>query len=163
MNEREIQVAIYRRFNAGIHIPNWTPPKWWECDVARIMPSGRWHEYEIKISKSDFLADQKKVSESGWGMGRHSKIKHLELHRGAKEGPNHFWYVLPESVAAEVELPSFAGLIIASKFNGRIFVNQKKAAPVLHKEKAAFPVPEMNVFYYRMWTGMERLVNHRAA
>ena len=163
MTERQIQVAIYRRFTSGILIPNWTPPKWWECDVARIMPSGRWHEYEIKLSKADFLADQRKLTTRGFGRNKFSEIKHLELDAASEKGPNNFWYVMPESVADQVDIPKFAGLVIAGEHNGRTYVNVRKEAPLLHKAKAEFPVPEQNVFYYRMWSNMERLVNKKAA
>lgn len=158
MNERKIQLAIYWRFNSGILIPNWTPPKWWECDVARIMPSGRWHEYEIKLSKSDFLADRNKLATHGLGRDKHSKIKHLELYAASEKGPNNFWYVMPESVADQVEIPQFAGLILVHEYQNRICINVKKDAPLLHKAKADFAVPERNVFYYRMWGGIEKLV-----
>lgn len=160
LSERSIQLAIFRRLRSGTFIPNWTPPQWWEADVARILPSGRWHEFEIKLSKADFLADVKKMSECGhrWNPERwHSKVKHLCLASGAAEGPNCFYYAMPENLAERVELPAWAGLVIAQEWNGRTYASVERKAPTLHKNKFAFSPPEQNVFYWRMWSALERI------
>lgn len=164
MTERSVQLGIFRRFTSGILIPNWQPPNWWECDVARIMPSGRWHEYEIKLTKADFLADQKKSQERGHGRERHSKIKHLSLAFGETTGPNCFWYVLPQSVADVVQIPDWAGVVIATPDSkGVTWVSEAKKAPLLHKEPFQFKAPEQNVFYYRMWAHLQKLERARKA
>lgn len=161
MTERQVQLAIFRRFQSGTLIPNWTPPKWWECDVARIMPSGRWHEYEIKLTKADFLNDAKKFKKEGRWLEQHSRGKHLSLALADPECPNCFWYVMPREVAETVEIPHWAGLVTVNEHEGRIHLHQKKKAPLIHKAEFTFSVPEKNVFYWRMWTGIEKLVREK--
>jgi hypothetical protein len=165
MTERAIQIGLFNEYQGNsMLIPNWTAPNWWEADVARIMPSGRWTEIEIKLTKGDFQADARKLDtrEARWvagrpGPGSHSRVKHLELPAGESKGPNQFYFAMPEALAAKVDIPVWAGLLVARQWGKRVLIHLDKKAPELHREKFTFALPEKNVFYWRMWKALERL------
>ena len=117
----------------------------WESDVLKITKSGYAYEFEIKISRGDFKNDFK-----------HKKKKHLLLEskdNGAKM-PNYFYYVVPEDLITEDEVPEYAGLLYVHATvigNSRIYYQfqEIKAAPKLHTNK----IDENNLklidkFYY---------------
>ncbi len=70
---------------------------WCNADYVAITASGQVYEYEIKISRGDYLRDVEKP--------RH------EIYSDRKRGkkPNRFWYVMPPGIAHD-DLPSWAGL-----------------------------------------------------
>lgn len=86
-------------------LSNWTDKKkfpWqlansfiydWECDFWTMTTSGETREFEIKISRSDFLIDAKKP--------KHSCIT----------GANYFYYVCPENLFTPKEVDKRYGLI----------------------------------------------------
>jgi len=93
---------------------------YYEADILRITAAGYFHEYEIKVSKSDFKNDFVAKAE------KHRKLK-------AKtwvKGPCCFWYMCPANLIQPEEVPEYAGLIWINPH----FVEKKKA-PRLHKEK----------------------------
>ena len=117
----------------------------WESDVLKITKSGYAYEFEIKISRGDFKNDFK-----------HKKKKHLLLEskdNGAKM-PNYFYYVVPEGLITEEEVPEYAGLIYVHATvigNNRVYYQfqEIKTAPKLHGNK----IDENNLnlidkFYY---------------
>ncbi len=93
----------------------------WEMDVAALSKSNMLHEYEVKISRSDFLADKKQKS---------IKFSHFEI-RNERTIPNYFFYVCPEGMISESEIPVWAGLYYFSKAEGEI--TMIKNAKKLHK------------------------------
>lgn len=73
-----------------------------EMDVMSI--KSEWlYEYEVKISRSDFAADRKKKKHKFTGHGDKSILV-------PKWNPNYFYYVCPEGMIAETEIPQYAGL-----------------------------------------------------
>jgi hypothetical protein len=145
-------------------IPNWTPKDWWEADIAKILPSGRWHEIEIKISKADFQADAKKCERiPSFKIAVPNPTKHERLAAGDTKGPNQFYFALTESVAEQVKVPDWAGLYVVGEYNNNRYVRIEKKAPVLHKGPFQFQAPEGNVFYYRMWAHLQKLERARKA
>lgn len=89
----------------------------WEYDVLSLNKSGNITEYEVKISRSDFLADKKKRKFKFYeGM-------HFELM------PNRFYYVCPEGLIKVDEIPKYAGLIY---YNDGI-LTVIKSAILIHK------------------------------
>ncbi len=92
----------------------------WECDVLTLNKSGYLSEFEVKISRSDFLAEKKK---SG-------KWKLIE-DRAEWTCPNYFWYVCPEGLIKESEIPVYAGLI----YTKTDCIEIQKSAKLLHKCK----------------------------
>lgn len=117
----------------------------WESDVLKITKSGYAYEFEIKISRGDFKNDFK-----------HKKKKHLLLENKENKTkmPNYFYYVVPEGLVTENEVPEYAGLIYVHATvigNSRIYYQfqEIKAAPKLHSNK----IDENNLnlidkFYY---------------
>jgi hypothetical protein len=97
----EMEEAIARKFGVrtNIIVPNvsWGLPGMHECDLFIIKTSGYGVEVEIKISKSDLLADFKKG---------HS---HKDRFNRIKE----FYYAFPESMLKSCEelIPKDAGII----------------------------------------------------
>jgi hypothetical protein len=79
----------------------------WESDLIGVTGAGFCHEYEIKISKSDFKVDAK-------------KSKHWYLKKGM-QCCNYFWYVCPENMVSKEDVPDHAGLIyiVPNKYNTR--------------------------------------------
>ena len=103
----------------------------WESDVLKITKSGYAYEFEIKISRGDFKNDFK-----------HKKKKHLLLENKENNSkmPNYFYYVVPEGLVTEDEVPEYAGLIYVYATiigNSRVYYQfqEIKAAPKLHTNK----------------------------
>lgn len=65
----------------------------WECDYWAMDQAGITREFEIKISRSDFLCDSKK--------GKHTTDK----------GANYFYYVCPKDLLLPKEIDNRYGLI----------------------------------------------------
>ena len=117
----------------------------WESDVLKITKIGYAYEFEIKISRGDFKNDFK-----------HKKKKHLLLENKENKAkmPNYFYYVVPEGLITEDEVPEYAGLIyvLATVIgNSRVYYQfqEIKTAPKLHSNK----IDENNLnlidkFYY---------------
>ena len=90
-----------------------------EMDVCSINKSGFITEYEVKISKSDFIADSKKRK---W---KYFNSK-MELYI-----PNYFYYVCPTGLIIESQIPEYAGLIYVEDNS----LSTIKKASLIHKHK----------------------------
>jgi hypothetical protein len=94
--EMEVAVANFMNWRANLIIPNVS----WsffmhECDLIRISRAGYCTEIEIKISKSDLIADKNKK----WGH-HHEKISQL-------------YFAIPKYLHDYIEyIPERAGIII---------------------------------------------------
>lgn len=155
--EREIVESLRRsRWQDHMVMPNFTPPDWWECDLFVLTRSGYFWEFEVKLTRSDFLRDAEKSREIR-GTGRHVPVdpaiarfpgqtrwvcdvekKHDLLARGDPRGPQKFFYVAPLGVLNAADMPAWAGLIELVG-NGPIF--GERTAPEfrqrkIHREKA---------------------------
>lgn len=108
----------------------------WEMDVALISKSGMLHEYEVKISRSDFLADKKK-----------GKWLQFEC-KNDYACPNYFYYVCPTGLIKSDEIPVYAGLYYYE--DGRL--------SFIQKAKRFHPVPHNKEWILRK---MLRLTNER--
>jgi hypothetical protein len=112
-----------------------------EADIIELTASGYAVEYEVKISRADFRNDAKKRS---W---KQAKSKYDILQAG--ERVNRFYYIVPEGLITESELPEFAGLIYVRKgevrcctsgtggfyYKQKVFFESIRRAPALTKEK----------------------------
>ena len=123
----------------------------WESDYLCITKSDLIYECEIKISRSDFHNDFK-----------HKRKKHLLLEsqdaQADNKKPDYFYYVVPEGMITEEEVPEYAGLIYVSKADrpNAVFSTCTiiKNAPRLKKEKTNLNELNLtNKFYYayRQW------------
>lgn len=107
-------------------------------------------EIEIKTSVSDFRADFKKTIHvmkdlvgplrmHEWRHRSFRFLKHDALLRG--ELPtNYFSFLLPEDIAAKVEIPEYAGLYV---YRGRGRISHEKRPKLLHKNK-----PSIQTMYH---------------
>lgn len=143
------------RPTARLVMPRFTPPLWWECDVAVVLKgSGFWHEYEIKLSLSDFRADKKK--------GNGGKHEALSSCSPPLRGPNRFWYVVPAELAEAIgaELPAWAGLaVLRHSDRGHEWLDRGRKPPLRHREPASEGLVERaeTSSMYRMWAALDRL------
>jgi hypothetical protein len=122
----------------------------WESDFLALTKSGYLYEGEVKISKSDFKADFKKKDKHTLLQESYEKIEGVE----GKLRPHYFFYVVPEKLITEDEVPEYAGLIYVHATiigNSRVYYQfqEIKAAPKLHSNK----IDENNLklidkFYY---------------
>ena len=87
------------------------------------------HEFEVKISRSDFFADKKK----GTRWGGKSKFEFYQYEQ--QKAPNYFHYICPENLIAESEIPAFAGLYYYSEEEGIYLVKSPKR--IHHKPQDA--------------------------
>lgn len=88
----------------------------YEMDLFRLVKSGYITEYEIKISRSDYFADFKKYK-------KHERFLDKTCY------PNRFYYVVPEDLIKESEVPKYAGLIYYVENHLYIVKN----ASIIHK------------------------------
>lgn len=86
----------------------------WECDYWTMTSGGETREFEIKISRSDFLIDAKK--------SKHTSTK----------GANYFYYVCPENLFTIHEVDKRYGLIWI-KHNDQLEIKRKPTR--LHSNK----------------------------
>jgi len=172
MNSYDIQHAIYRwRHFDSKHaplVPNFTPSKWFECDVYSVTKAGFSHEYEIKISRSDFKADFEKetrVNNPNWkrlGDKNNPLFFYHKKHDMLNESvmrpvncPNYFWFVTPEGLLREADIPEYAGWAeVYANHWGKPAIRIKKQAPRLHKQKVSDQLRKqiLEIAQYRLMT-----------
>ena len=154
MTERNIQLMLMRHYRSSwvCACPNYTPIGWWECDLWAVTKAGYAVEYEIKLTVSDFRADQKKgrnrwLHEGRRYTGKTREVKHEMI--GDTNGPTRFFYVVSSNIEAAVkdELPEWAGLIVADEDHWLIC--EVVRAPRLHRTK--INKREIRLAMTRMW------------
>lgn len=102
MNERDIQAALYDWRACVAPSPPMIPNVYfyqWESDLLYISRAGYVTEFEVKLTRSDFRADFKKVA-------RHDRLK-----SGGPGRPKFFYYATPKGLVLPDEVPAYAGLI----------------------------------------------------
>jgi hypothetical protein len=97
-----------------------------EADLLRLTEKLVVHEYEIKLSRSAFLADARKYTRT--------KMWHPDLYgrHAALRVPHHFWYAVLTGVATADDLPEYAGLIVIDGSTARV----ERRSTRLHDEPA---------------------------
>lgn len=144
MTEKEAIKAIEIHYSKYYSLPN----IWyfrWESDVLVINDSDYILEIEIKVSRSDFLADFKKnVTAIFRNADLGQKVENMPKHdflldnRSTKK-PNKFFYAAPERMLSIEDIPKHCGWIEIGykEVNGAQLKSVKKVkeAPFLHKEK----------------------------
>ncbi len=124
----------------------------WETDLLVIQQSGYSYDIEIKVTKSDFKADFKKIH-------KHQILKSAEYTEFHMSGivehttvknwgrrPNRFYYAVPEGLVSVEEIPEYAGLIYI-KDSQAITI---KEAPFIHKEKVRVE-QDLCMKFYMYW------------
>lgn len=102
----------------------------WETDLVAITKSSYVHEYEIKITHSDFLKDFEKRKHYTLKDAWRKQIHPNRLRRI----PNYFWYVAPLK-AIPLCVPDYAGLIEVRSDRYGLQLFQIKQPKLLHKNK----------------------------
>lgn len=95
-----------------------------ELDVISVNGNGYVHEFEIKISRSDFKADAKKRK---WDF-----YDNPEAGYNCKFTPNYFTYVCPAGVILPTELKPYMGLIQYHEDGSLEIIRKPK---IIHKYK----------------------------
>jgi hypothetical protein len=107
----------------GIAIPNSTVLFPWEADIVSMTQAAFSHEFEIKVSRGDFLKDAKKR--------KHVSMSMYPFRYNLT--PNYFWYATCEGF--DIEPPVHAGWVIVKKTHSWYKIDVKKEAPRLHTNK----------------------------
>jgi hypothetical protein len=163
MTERQIQTALFRD-KASIYtiiMPNYTPAKWFECDVFGVTKSGYFHEFEIKLTKADFEKDKEKSTGKVYAKDADGKwfktggvTKHGLLACGTERGPVTFTYVVPDGLLSVEDIPEFAGLQYALSHRvGAVRLRTIREPPRLHGAKCDPKIVKHahSVSYWRFW------------
>jgi hypothetical protein len=152
----------------------------WEADCFSVTSSNYTCEIEVKVSRSDFLADFNKpkhglfrgykcgygilregeswIRHSSLSVARHSDLLNYEirytnikpLKLGYSNCPNKFFFACPKDLIKKQEVPEYAGLIYC--FDEYPYFKIIKHAPFLHKVE--FNVKEM-LFSKYYWMSFE--------
>jgi len=110
-NTRDIEMSIMKEFHQRRCMPiapSIVLPHGWEADVAALTKTGFCHEFEIKVSRSDFLADFAKGGYHGDKRNKHERMK-ARIHEKGCWIPNYFWFCSPIGVLKETDIPDYAG------------------------------------------------------
>jgi len=171
-SEKSIQALLERRFDSGnirYTVPNlYLFRHDWETDFLVVQRTSSYcYEIEIKISRSDFMNDFKKVDKhSILKEGTYMKKKYrypINQETGKKYSekyyapekwdfrPNKFYYCVPENLIKKEEVPEYAGLMYVTPL-GIITVKEPR---FLHKEKLNLENKLCDKFYY-YWKDTER-------
>lgn len=123
------------------------------------------YEFEIKLSRSDFLNDANKGLSFGHTKEYYESLgidlagtKYERLMEGDKSGPSKFWYIVPEILLSTIEIPTFAGCLCAVRRGRFIFFKEEKKAPRLHKNKLSEEIKDnlMHKLCFRYWRERNR-------
>lgn len=127
------------------YMPRFTPDKWWENDLCAVTKAGYWTEFEVKLSRQDFLKD--KTKEIGRWEGTYpDMIKIVEnkhdLLAMTERGPARFYYAVKEGVVMIEDIPAWAGLLEfqwikydENREDGYWQIKEMKKAPKRHRRK----------------------------
>lgn len=137
-----IAQLVRERWLAAFCLPTYAPKGWWECDVFEVTKAGYWHEFEVKLSRADFLADARKKQRDRWKYVGGEKVdlpgpvKHELLAAKSTKGPSRFTFVVPAGLIPLADVPEWAGLFEAERVgSARVAIRCVKTAPRLHTEK----------------------------
>lgn len=109
----------------------------WEADLFSVTATPYSYEIEVKVSRSDFFADFKKVKHE---LFKTYKSMPPLTH---KQAPNKYMFACPVGLISLTEVPEYAGLIYVMD-NGEARLMKK--APFLHKD--IFNIREMLFMKY---------------
>lgn len=132
----------------------------YEMDIIGVRRSGFVDEIEIKVSRSDFLADFKKVVIArDPGGDINCKAEYENKHESLASGrtiANYFSFMMPEELAMQCvkDIPDHAGLYAYSTNPRRgAWIWPVKASPRLHKTKIPSVLEErmMRTVSWRYW------------
>jgi len=147
--EKELITAVFKFkkylcTSYDIGVPNCYTSHDNEADIFFIRKSGLCDEIEIKVSRSDLLADKNKRvhfresepsewywKKEGLKFAPYTKPKHEALCDGDMMA-NYFWYAIKEGIGDISDIPKFAGLISVCD---KGFITILKTPDKLHRNK----------------------------
>jgi hypothetical protein len=115
-------------------VPNCYTQRDNEADLFLIRKSGLCDEIEVKVSRSDLLADRSKEVRVQVGRRLQKRPKQFALALGELTC-NYFWYAIKEGIGSVEDIPLYAGLIVVRPC-GRITVVRRPDR--LHSRKLSF-------------------------
>jgi len=124
-------------------------------------------EYELKVTRADFLKDKRKAKK-GWHYfdnGRYIERLRSECPKKLdieimKDRVNKFYYIVPEGLVDKSEIPDYAGLL---QHVGRNNFQLIKHAKFLSKEPQPKEILESLIYKLdnRCWNMQQRYKTHR--
>lgn len=140
-----------------------------ELDFAGIRKSGYLDEFEVKLSRADFLADFRKIV----NVKRiqpdperpYLNIEEVPKHEAVQAGrwvANYFHFVIKEGIVTPGEVPEQYGLIVLLDKGGYRIVRDAK---LLHKRKVSDDL-KLNLamkLHWRWWDSFKREFDAAAA
>ncbi len=154
MNESTMQAIMMRWVmdwkQHQLAVPNIKSIYPWEADLISATKAWLTHEYEIKVSRADFLADKNKKSKHRdlacqFGNTERQPLTEVEgkfmewgIRSKQPQTPNYFWYVTNGFEIEESELPPYAGWIRVGVETSTHWWNTvivEREAPRLHSDK----------------------------
>lgn len=154
MTAKDIQerLTVDLLVSKDIVIPNYFVGHY-ECDLYRINKAGYTTDYEIKISRSDFLMDFKKshkefdltpdgkhiyetkhIAGSNYSVRKYKDVKKHDFMQAGNH-TNKFYFVCPKGLIDINELPAKYGLIYISGDEKPIHCQEIRRAGFFHKNK----------------------------
>jgi len=148
----EVAIAKYYGIRQHIIVPNISWGFQWmhECDMFIITKAGIATEIEIKISKSDLLADFKKGHDHKDGQGRIT----------------YFYYAMPETLYEKCKdlIPEEAGILTCERgsWEGATPYMREKRKPTKRKNSRKLTIEEQfkiaRLGTMRIWTLKEKII-----
>ena len=155
MTSAEIELAVVRYFDArrNMIVPNvtWGFGLNYECDLLMLSASGYVTEIEIKVSRSDLLADKKKRKHRLWESGYSSGKRIIK----------YFYFAIPDQLESSIsDVPERAGVIIVDG-HGRCTTVRK---PIMNRDaRKATDAQRIHLGHLaamRIWNLKNKLVQH---
>jgi hypothetical protein len=123
-----------------------------ETDFLIVNNNGYCSDIEVKVSRSDFLADKKKIHKhnilkNGYFQVNYRYSGKYEINEPiyTSNYPNKFYYCCPEGLIKESDLEDYQGLIYVLE-SGEL--KKIREAKFLHKEKVDLEPVLCRKFYY---------------
>lgn len=137
----EIEELIWKRYaSRSLAVIPRSHALVFEADVLVVMRSLYTHEFEIKMSRADFMADRLKdkwVNRAAWATGAGVATVPDPWHPGETHNvrvfqpANYFWYVCPRDLIKPADIEPWMGLMYV-RGNGLIVMQDAQRT---HKEK----------------------------
>lgn len=130
----------------------------WECDLIRITSAFCWSEYELKMTRSDYLRDFNKTlcvgHERDGGRWKRVVVAKHELLAGnvnderIENRPKNFSFVMPEGMVDVQEIPEYCGVITfeVAPVSGKIRFSRARRAKTIKGYKKMTPRQLFNIF-----------------
>ena len=130
----------------------------WESDIFVLQKSSHYsYDIEIKISRSDFFNDFKKLEKHSviskgkmpYSSGRNADGSWHYEYRDHSFRPNKFYFCVPDGLITKQEVPDYCGLMYIMDMGSWREMRIVKEAPFLHKNKLKYSSVLCDKCFYR--------------